>query len=161
MTSSRAAREASQTLEDLLRAQFADGAVPGTSSEDAYALAFTYNVCNTRSARKISKRAYHHGVVIVTCPSCKSNHLIADHLGWFDDKPQTIESIMREKGEDVRRLARFQLAAEGEAFSGRTVQVEDADLIAQALGVDVSSTPETEAAASMPEPSPSDADEMA
>lgn len=126
-------------MEDALRAQLARGDVPGTRTEDAYALAFTCTVCNERSAKLISKRSYHHGVVLVTCGSCKNNHLIADHLGWFDDKPQTIESIMEEKGEEVQRLGRFQLASEGEAFSGRTVQIEDADLMARAMGASAAS----------------------
>jgi len=135
------AAKAGQTLEDALRDQLAQGAVPGTRNEDAYALAFTCCVCEERSAKLISKRAYHHGVVLVRCPSCKNNHLIADQLGWFDDNPQTIETIMKEKGEEVQRLGRFKLAGEGEAFSGRTVQVEDADLLARAMGASAASTP--------------------
>ena len=53
------------------------------------------------------------GVVIIKCDGCKKNHLIADHLGWFDSQkpPGTIEDIMREKGETVERL---DIAAEGE-----------------------------------------------
>lgn len=72
-------------------------------------MAFTCGVCNTRSARKISKRAYHHGVVIVQCPHCSNRHLIADRLGWFGDDTDIVK-IMKEKGEVVRMLSQYRLA---------------------------------------------------
>jgi len=55
-----------------------------------------------------SKRAYEKGIVIVTCGSCKNRHLIADHLGWFenltgDGQHVTIEKLARMQGQRVAR----------------------------------------------------------
>jgi transcription elongation factor Elf1 len=125
---SRQLRHASGTREgaqeEQLRSQLAEGAVPGTRAEEAYALAFTCGVCNTRSAKKISKKAYHSGVVIVQCSHCGNRHLIADHLKWFSDESIDIESIMREKGEEVVRLNQFRLDGSGTQVAGPVVQVE-------------------------------------
>ncbi|KAJ3343116.1 hypothetical protein HDU93_009666 [Gonapodya sp. JEL0774] len=48
----------------------------------------------------MSKKAYTSGVVIIKCPGCTKNHLIADHLGWYDSQKTvgTLEDIMARAG---------------------------------------------------------------
>lgn len=61
-------------------------------------------VCGTRSAKVFTKQAYENGVVIVRCPGCLNQHLIADRLGWFDDDSWDIERLMSERGEGMVKL---------------------------------------------------------
>ncbi|KAJ3204096.1 hypothetical protein HDU82_006078 [Entophlyctis luteolus] len=51
----------------------------------------------------MSKQAYETGVVIIACEGCRANHLIADHLGWYNTlggKVGTIEDIIKKSGGD-------------------------------------------------------------
>ncbi|KAL0254888.1 hypothetical protein SLS55_009412 [Diplodia seriata] len=66
-------------------------------------MTFTCKACTTRSSHKISKQGYHHGTVLISCPGCKNRHLISDHLKIFADQSTTLEDIMREKGQLVKR----------------------------------------------------------
>lgn len=79
--------------------------VPGAtlSSTDKMVLMFTCRVCETRTARTISKPAYTSGVVLVRCPGCQKLHLIADRLGYFVKDGADVESLLAARGERVRR----------------------------------------------------------
>merc|ERR1712000_286003 len=88
----------------------------GSSSESArpslpegkeaayYQLSFTCVPCGHRSHHNISKQGYHTGSTLISCPECRNRHVISDHLGIFGDKKGvTIEDIMKEKGQLVKR----------------------------------------------------------
>lgn len=68
----------------------------------------TYEACEEKPTitRIISKRSFEEGMVLVRCPSCEKQHLIADHLGWLSEKGTTIETMLTERGEEVRRALR-------------------------------------------------------
>ncbi|XP_060114956.1 DNL-type zinc finger protein [Heteronotia binoei] len=70
-------------------------------------LAYTCKVCGGRAAQTVSRAAYERGVVVATCPTCRSRHLIADNLGWFAHLPggrRNVEEILAAKGETVKRV---------------------------------------------------------
>ena len=75
----------------------------GTEGAPAYELTFTCKPCHHRSTHRVSQQGYKHGTVLIACPSCKNRHVFADHLKIFADKSFTIEDLMREKGELVKR----------------------------------------------------------
>ena len=78
------------------------GLPPGiTSSGDKMIIAYTCNVCETRSARTISKNAYEHGTVLLKCPGCGSLHLIADRLGTFEEGDWDIVQHLKDRGDDI------------------------------------------------------------
>lgn len=67
-------------------------------------IVFTCNVCRTRQAKTMSKKSYQEGVVLIRCDGCENLHLIADNLGWFDDKKTNIVDILQKKQQDVTTL---------------------------------------------------------
>ncbi|KAK3362294.1 DNL zinc finger-domain-containing protein [Lasiosphaeria hispida] len=68
-----------------------------------YELTFTCKPCSKRSRHKISKQGYHHGSVLVTCPGCRSKHVITDHLRIFGDHKITIEELLAERGQIIKK----------------------------------------------------------
>ncbi|ETS87402.1 hypothetical protein PFICI_01230 [Pestalotiopsis fici W106-1] len=71
--------------------------------EPHYELTFTCVPCGSRSSHTISKQGYHKGSVLITCPSCRNRHIISDHLNIFGDRNITVEDLMRERGQLVKR----------------------------------------------------------
>mmetsp|Transcript_4157 Transcript_4157/g.8548 ORF Transcript_4157/g.8548 Transcript_4157/m.8548 type:complete len:240 (-) Transcript_4157:484-1203(-) len=85
---------------------------------------FTCTVCETRSMKGMSRKSYEEGVVIVQCPGCENRHLIADHLGWFQDGSFTVEDLMAERGEAVIRGVDGTLELTAEDIAGRSKMEE-------------------------------------
>lgn len=74
------------------------GNIKGAKNHDKgelYVLMFTCNKCETKSIRSFTKVAYHEGVVLIKCEGCQNVHLIADHLGWFEDDRTTLENFAK------------------------------------------------------------------
>ncbi len=67
---------------------------------------FTCKVCDTRSAKTMTRDTYDNGIVIVRCPRCQKLHLIADRLGWFGE-PGSVEDFLAQQGVDVRKVSEF------------------------------------------------------
>lgn len=66
---------------------------------------FTCEVCESKTVKSFSKQAYHEGVVMVRCEGCDKIHLMADNLGWFEDKPVNIEELMKRKNKKIIKVS--------------------------------------------------------
>ncbi|KAI8576282.1 hypothetical protein K450DRAFT_192853 [Umbelopsis ramanniana AG] len=82
-------------------------------------IGFTCKVCNERSHHVMSKLAYTKGVILIECPGCQNRHLIADNLGWFRDGKTTIEDLVKEKGEGIRKVI---VAEDGSEHGGNLME---------------------------------------
>ncbi|KAK0624752.1 DNL zinc finger-domain-containing protein [Bombardia bombarda] len=71
--------------------------------EPHYEMTFTCVPCGERSAHNVTKQGYHHGSVLITCPGCRVRHVISDHLKIFGDRKLTVEDILRERGQLVKK----------------------------------------------------------
>jgi mitochondrial protein import protein ZIM17 len=69
----------------------------------SYAMVFTCKKCGERSAHRVSKQGYHNGTVLIQCPGCKARHLMADHLKIFSDKSVTLEDLLAQKGDMLKK----------------------------------------------------------
>lgn len=72
-------------------------------AQPEYRITFTCTPCGTRSSHHVSKQGYHHGSTLITCPECRNRHIISDHLNIFGDRSMTIEDLMRERGQLVKK----------------------------------------------------------
>ncbi|EAU33595.1 predicted protein [Aspergillus terreus NIH2624] len=71
--------------------------------EPAYQITFTCKPCGHRSSHRMSKHGYHHGTVLIRCPSCENRHVISDHLKIFYHEKRTLEDILAEQGTKLTR----------------------------------------------------------
>ena len=78
--------------------------VPGTEQgHKKLAIVYTCTICNTRSMKQFTERAYNHGVVIIKCPTCQQQHLIADRIGYFSEAHDPEQP---QRGFDLSTLAK-------------------------------------------------------
>jgi hypothetical protein len=107
ITSASSSSSSSDTIEIVVNVR-EEIAIPGAEKGGRkLALVFTCVICNTRSVKQFTERAYSHGVVIISCPCCKKQHLIADRLGYFaddDGKTFDLNTLAERTGHSVKRV---------------------------------------------------------
>jgi hypothetical protein len=59
-------------------------------------------MCDTQ--KQFTEQAYRRGVVIVWCPKCQNQHLLADHLEYLNDRPIDLDLISAENGESLTTI---------------------------------------------------------
>ncbi|PQE29284.1 DNL zinc finger domain-containing protein [Rutstroemia sp. NJR-2017a BBW] len=96
-------RHYSTPLTDAPNSPDSQESSPTRAPQPSYDLTFTCTPCSYRSTHRISKQGYHYGSVLITCPECRNRHVISDHLGIFGDRNITIEDLMREQGQIVKK----------------------------------------------------------
>lgn len=119
-------------------------------AEAQLAMLFTCGRCDTRAAKRFSRRAYETGVVIVDCPGCGARHVVADRLGWLG-APGGVETFLAARGESVTRRGGadeppLELSADELAGAGLRAALE-AHRAKLAAGVDSASSTAAAAAA--------------
>lgn len=90
--------------------------------EPAYQITFTCKPCGERSSHRMSKQGYHHGTVLIRCPSCKNRHVISDHLNIFLEQRSTLEDILQREG---KALTKGYLDGDVEFWDDGTVRKSD------------------------------------
>lgn len=95
----------------------------------SYRITFTCKPCFGRSTHHISKQAYYHGTVLITCPHCKNRHVITDHLRVFNDKAKSLEDILMERAAPGTELSSLlkkgTLGFKGMRVNGRKVPMAE------------------------------------
>lgn len=78
-------------------------------------LVFYCDLCGLKNLKKVSKKAFYDGVVLIRCDDCRKWHLLSDRLNWFAEDHG-------ELGEDLETLFRRKLSQA--ALVDDTVQLE-------------------------------------
>ena len=92
---------------DTLLPTTTTSSTPPIAQVPSYQITFTCRPCQTRSSHLLTKQGYHHGTVLITCPSCHNRHVITDHLRVFQNEKSSLEDILRRKappGSDLAKL---------------------------------------------------------
>jgi DNL zinc finger len=115
--------------------------IPGMQTAgEKYVIMFTCNVCETRAARKISKKAYNTGVVICRCEKCKNLHLIADRMGVFEDDSWDIQKhitkLLEQENINIEQIGDLLEVTENDEDDNEDLSEDGADMKIEDIDVD-------------------------